>query len=175
MILDSRRCHSQAVPAKLQLGGQVGLAVEESEAWRVRVRRVLVLPVWIIPIGQWDSPMLLRRAHLVLAYTLPIHLPSIYLSPYLFLLSAFSEARYFPPLLTFSDTVLCNWVISTDEDLPTLLEVRSSTLFMGLRDEEEFCLCSARIELRGSEALQLVRATIDETSMNDPIDFVYLL
>ncbi|EDQ99782.1 uncharacterized protein LACBIDRAFT_315290 [Laccaria bicolor S238N-H82] len=64
-----------AIHAKLQLGGKVGLAVEEaevSEAWRVRVRQ---LPV--IPICELDSPMLLRRAHLVLAYTLHLYIHTL--------------------------------------------------------------------------------------------------
>lgn len=163
-----------AIHAKLQLGGKVGLAVEEaeaSEAWRVRVRQ---LPV--IPICELDSPMLLRRAHLVLTYilhfyihTLPLTSPICIPKPISLPLVRISQKLDIPPLLTFSDTVLYNWVICTSEDFPTPLNVRSQTLFTGLRDEEEFYLCSARIELRGVEALQLVRATMDETSVNDSI------
>ena len=120
--------------------------------------------------------MLRRRAHLVLAYTLhfyvhtlPLTSPICIPKPISLPLVRISQKLAIPPVLTFSDTVLYNWVISTNEDLPTPLNVRSQTLFTGMRDEEEFYLCSARIELRGVEALQLLRAIMDETSANDSI------
>jgi indoleamine 2,3-dioxygenase len=40
-------------------------------------------------------------------------------------------------------------------------------MFTSLLDEEEFYLCSARIELRGVEALELMRATMDEIFIGD--------
>jgi len=108
----------------------------------------------VIPIGELDSPMLLRRAHLILAYTLHFYIHALPLTsplcipkPISLPLVRISQKLAIPPLLTFSDTILYNWVISTNEDIPTPLNVRSQTLFTGLRDEEEFYLCSARIEL----------------------------
>lgn len=42
-------------------------------------------------------------------------------------------------------------------------------MFTRLVDEEEFYLCSARIELRGVEILELMRVTMDETFVGDVI------
>jgi indoleamine 2,3-dioxygenase len=42
-------------------------------------------------------------------------------------------------------------------------------LFTGTRDEEEFYLASARIELRGVDALEIMRATMDELFVGDTL------
>jgi indoleamine 2,3-dioxygenase len=66
---------------------------------------------------------------------------------------------------------LYNWThkISSEAAVPTPNDLRFQTLFSGLTDEEEFYLCSARIELRGVELLELMRATMDETFVGDAI------
>lgn len=77
-----------------------------------------------------------------------------------------------PPVLTYSDDVLYNWALKRPEPLapaPSLDNLRCLTLFTGTRDEEEFYLASARIELRGVEALELMRATMDEAFVGDTI------
>lgn len=77
-----------------------------------------------------------------------------------------------PPVLTYSDDVLYNWALRRPEPLspvPSLDNLRCLTLFTGTRDEEEFYLASARIELRGVEALGLMRATMDEAFVGDDI------
>jgi indoleamine 2,3-dioxygenase len=95
-----------------------------------------------------------------------------------------------PPILTFSDTVLYNWHIDPvpigsrtgresdsikkdkekeNEGFPTPENVRTHTMFTNTVDEEEFYLCSARIELRGVEALELMRMTMDEMFVGDSI------
>lgn len=76
-----------------------------------------------------------------------------------------------PPVLTFSDTVLYNWDFRTPSVVlpPALDNIRTQTMFSSLVDEEEFYLCSARIELRGVEALELMRVTMDETFVGDAI------
>jgi indoleamine 2,3-dioxygenase len=84
-----------------------------------------------------------------------------------------------PPVLTYSDDVLYNWALksqpplSVDDDqvsaTPALDNLRAQTLFTGTRDEEEFYLASARIELRGVDLLELMRATMDEAFVGDDI------
>ena len=85
-----------------------------------------------------------------------------------------------PPVLTYSDDVLYNWALkstlplSFDDQLtaaPALDNLHSQTLFTGTKDEEEFYLASARIEFRGVEALELMRATMDEAFVGDDIAF----
>ena len=86
-----------------------------------------------------------------------------------------------PPLLTYSDTVLYNYRVDTEHSSPSLLlfsnprgptdlhHIRSQTTFTSTTDEEEFYLCSARIELHGVEALDLMRIIMDEMFVGDDI------
>lgn len=77
-----------------------------------------------------------------------------------------------PPVATYSDTVLYNWGLKspTDETTPPALDnLRSQDLFTGTIDEQEFYLASSRIEIRGVEALELMRATMDEMFVGDEI------
>lgn len=77
-----------------------------------------------------------------------------------------------PPVMTYSDTVVYNWELVRPHLLdatPKLDNLRSSVLFTGTTDEEEFYLSSARIEFRGVEALELMRATMDEVFVGDAI------
>lgn len=83
-----------------------------------------------------------------------------------------SQHLQLPPVLTYSDDVLYNWALKRPEPLaltPSLDNLRCLTLFTGTRDEEEFYLASGRIELRGVEALTLMRATMDEAFVGDDI------
>ena len=74
-----------------------------------------------------------------------------------------------PPVITYSDDVLYNWALKvpSTEPTPALDNLRCLTLFTGTRDEEEFYLASARIELRGVDALEIMRATMDELFVGD--------
>ena len=81
-----------------------------------------------------------------------------------------------PPVLTYSDDVLYNWAFKTPPSSNILFQpkaelqnLRCLTLFTGTRDEEEFYLSSARIELRGVEALSIMRAIMDEAFVGDEI------
>ena len=124
--------------------------------------------------------VLLRRSHLVLAYILhfyvqslpptdPVSIPRSITLPLL----RISKQLDIPPVLTYSDTVLYNWRFKTNPELgdvfPKLNNIRSQTTFTGLVDEEEFYLCSARIELRAVEILEMMRMTMDETFIGDAI------
>jgi indoleamine 2,3-dioxygenase len=130
-----------------------------------------------------SCPLLLRRAHLVLTFllhfyvqTLPVDAPVLIPRPIAIPVLRVSQQLDIPPLLTFSDTVLYNWEFKTPpettdagDEAPELDNLRSQALFSGLVDEEEFYLCSARIELRGVEALELMRQTMDEMFVGDEI------
>ena len=76
-----------------------------------------------------------------------------------------------PPVITYSDNVLYNWALKmpSAEPTPALDNLRCLTLFTGKRDEEEFYLASARIELRGVDALEIMRTTMDELFVGDEL------
>jgi len=76
-----------------------------------------------------------------------------------------------PPVITYSDDVLYNWALKAPsaEPIPALENLRCLTSFTGTRDEEEFYLASARIELRGVDALEIMRATMDELFVGDTL------
>ena len=74
-------------------------------------------------------------------------------------------------MITYSDDVLYNWALKvpSTEPTPALDNLRCLTMFTGTRDEEEFYLASARIELRGVDALEIMRATMDELFVGDTL------
>ncbi|KAF8808418.1 Indoleamine 2,3-dioxygenase [Phlegmacium glaucopus] len=166
-----------AVESKLQIGDKLGLTEEErtiSKRWRESVRALPALSV----VGLLDSVVLLRRSHLVLAYILHFYVQSIPPTDIVSIprsitlpLLQISKKLDIPPVLTYSDTVLYNWTFKKNPEsgdvVPDLGNIRSQTMFTRLIDEEEFYLCSARIELRGVEILEMMRVTMDETFIGD--------
>lgn len=139
----------------------------------------------ILPIADLkSSEVLLRRAHHVLAWimhfyvhTTPLTARNIHIPPPLTvpLLQVCAQLQL-PPVLTYSDDVLYNWAFRSPPASDVLFSpkaelhnLRCLTLFTGTRDEEEFYLSSARIELRGVEALSLMRAIMDEAFVGDEI------
>lgn len=76
-----------------------------------------------------------------------------------------------PPVLTYSDNVLYNWSLVTpaSDPMPALDNLQCNTLFTSTKDEEVFYLTSARMELRGVEALEIMRTTMDELFVGDDI------
>ncbi|KAF8625230.1 hypothetical protein AX17_006896 [Amanita inopinata Kibby_2008] len=164
---------------RIQIWDLPGLTEEDkarSEAWRARVRQLPVLSIEPMK----ESAMLLRRAHLILAciqhfylQSLPPDAPTIIPRPIALPLLRVSTCLRVPPLLTYSDTVLYNWEFKCPAEgvtlTPTVDNIRIKTLFTDLIDEEEFYSCSARIELRGVEALELMRVIMDEMFIGDDI------
>ncbi|TFK27865.1 tryptophan 2,3-dioxygenase [Coprinopsis marcescibilis] len=176
-ILDS------AVAARLQLGYKSGLAQDEalnSECWRERVRELPIIPTKNL----FSSEPLLRRAHHVLAWILQFYIHSLPPSspikvppPLTVPLLQVSAQLQLPPVVTYSDDVLYNWTFKdgkeVDEDgnpiMPTGDNIDTKTTFTGTRDESEFYLVSARMELKGVEALELTRQIMDEAFVGDDI------
>ncbi len=76
-----------------------------------------------------------------------------------------------PPLLTYSDNVLYNWRLESDDpkELPTISTMQCQSSFTSTSDEAEFYLVAARMELAGVEALDLMRSTMDEMFVGDDI------
>ncbi|KAF6765826.1 tryptophan 2,3-dioxygenase [Ephemerocybe angulata] len=173
-----------AMRGRLQLGGKEGVTEEErraSEVWREGVRNMPILPTTPLK----SSELLLRRAHLVLAWLLhfyihtlpPSHPPTIPAALTLPLLRV-SRALRLPPVITYSDDVLYNWRFTKNTPLadghgnptlPTVGNIDAGTTFTGTRDEAEFYLTSARMELRGTDALEVMRGIMDEVFVGDAI------
>jgi indoleamine 2,3-dioxygenase len=124
--------------------------------------------------------VLLRRSHQVLTFILHFYVQSIPPADPVLIpcsislpLLRISKKLDIPPVLTYSDTVLYNWAFKINPEsrdgVPELDNIRSPTLFTRLVDEEEFYLCSARIELRAVEILEMMRVTMDEMFLGDDI------
>src|ERR1700729_1479809 len=122
--------------------------------------------------------LLLRRAHHILSFIMHIYIHSLppdaeirIPAPITIPLLQVCAQLQLPPVNTYTDNVLYNWSLKfpSSSGLPTISNLRCQTLFTGTRDEEEFYLSSTRIELRGVEALELMRATMDEAFVGDSI------
>ncbi|KAI6141958.1 Indoleamine 2,3-dioxygenase [Pisolithus thermaeus] len=155
-----------------------------SDRWRLEVSELPTLSIQDLT----ASEVLLRRAHHVLTFimhfyihTLPLTSPIVIPASIGVPLLKVSIHLQLPPIATYSDTVLYNWELKTapspcemeaESEWSCTLDLdnlKSQDLFTGTRDEEEFFLASARIELRGVEALELMRASMDEIFVGDDI------
>ncbi|KAF9449442.1 Indoleamine 2,3-dioxygenase [Macrolepiota fuliginosa MF-IS2] len=171
-----------AVSQKLQLAERVEAITDENKRtaeeakareWRNDVEKMPLLAIDNLN----SSEEALRRAHHVLsillhfyAHTVPsaesIIIPRSLTIP---LLQVSSFLRH-PPINTYSDNSLYNWAHREPRGegvLPTIDNLRCQTIFSGTADEDEFHLTSTRIELRGGEALELLRLIVDEISAGD--------
>ncbi|KAG7098415.1 hypothetical protein E1B28_000370 [Marasmius oreades] len=188
----------EAIKKRLAPGDKVGLTSEEaaqSARWRASACKMPLLAT--DPLLKDESPAVSRRAHLVLAFLLsfyiqtlpptePVLIPKSISIPVL----QVSKAIGMPPVVTYADCVLYNWNAPNLEQpsscsCPNSNEfstftvcscakllsenIRCQSLFTGLGDEEFFYLTSARIELRGVEALDIMRCAMDEIFVNDTI------
>lgn len=89
-------------------------------------------------------------------HTLPPE-TAIYIPPSLAVpLVHVSNALDLPPVITYSDLVLYNWTTDSTGD------IYFHSLFSGTTDEHAFYRASAIIELRGVEALDLIRQISDD-------------
>ncbi|KAG6897348.1 hypothetical protein C0992_002274 [Termitomyces sp. T32_za158] len=169
----------EAQRTQLQLGDTPELPEHErvkSESWRSRVRELEILTIDDLK----TSEVYLRRAHHVLAWILHFYIHSlppdaqIVIPPPISLpLLQVSAELMLPPVLSYSDDVLYNWELKTEQaphqPVPGLDNLRCQTLFTGTKDEEEFYLSSARIELTGVSALELMQVIMDEAFVGDDI------
>ncbi|WWC66417.1 uncharacterized protein I206_100319 [Kwoniella pini CBS 10737] len=125
----------------------------------------------------------LRRAHVVLTFLAhfyvhttpapsvtvakePIPIPACISVPLL----TVSPLLGLPPVLTYADTVLYNFLPLNPAIAPSNKSNPPSeiiTTFTGTRSEEQFFLISALCEIAGAEALRLMRQSLDELFLAD--------
>lgn len=97
---------------------------------------------------------------------MPVEIPSSISVPLL----AVSELVGLPPILTYADTVLWNFhspVPSADLSLATNPPTYTLASFTNTRSEQQFYIISALCEIAGSEALRLMRRSLDELFLAD--------
>ncbi|PWN88914.1 IDO-domain-containing protein [Acaromyces ingoldii] len=82
---------------------------------------------------------------------------------------ALSEQLDIPPVLTYADTVLWNWHLKEPSAGFHADNVAITTTFTGTVSESHFFLTSLLIELRGVEALTLMRRSLDEAFVADGV------
>ena len=134
--------------------------------------------------GLLVSQPLMRRAHLVLTFLLhfyvhssppsssprisPLEVPASLSVPLL----AISPLLGLPPVVTYADTVLYNFLAldpTSETSLPTNPPTRCLATFTGTRSEEQFFIISALCEVAGAEALRLMRRSLDELFVGDAV------
>ncbi|KAJ8088433.1 hypothetical protein PM082_022506 [Marasmius tenuissimus] len=187
----------EAIENRLAPSDKVGITMEEvrrSERWRASIRGMPLLPS--AGLVKDDDPAVAQRAHLVLTFLLSFYIQTLPLCASILIprplsipLLQVSKHLSMPPVVTYSDTVLYNWEIqeavqseqlascsschssdTPDNRASFLFEnIRAPTTFTGLSDEESFYVTSAKIELRGVEALAIMRSTMDELFVSDAI------
>ncbi|KAK4683661.1 indoleamine 2,3-dioxygenase, partial [Tremellales sp. Uapishka_1] len=160
-------------------GGLKLFAGEKERLWR---KGIEIMPV-LDTEGLRVSILSLRRAHLVLTFllhfyahttpttsprTLPLPIPASIAVPLIII----SPLLGLPPILTYSDTVLYNFH-PLNASLPSMRSTNPPakilTTFTGTSSEEHFFLTSALCEIAGSEALKLMRQSLDELFVGDAI------
>ncbi|KAJ6109042.1 indoleamine 2-3-dioxygenase [Penicillium sp. IBT 16267x] len=166
---------------------------EKARAWRKTVEKVrLEVPsISTSLIDPCQMPVLsinnlkgcereLRRAHLVLAFTVqfythtvpstePITVPRSLTVP---LLRVSKELQH-APYITYSDHALNNWSHKEPREegaLPTSDNLQAQTTFTGTPDENELFMTDIRVELKGAEAVELMRLVTDEIVGSDNPD-----
>ncbi|CUA76071.1 indoleamine 2,3-dioxygenase [Rhizoctonia solani] len=163
---------------------------DQSLRWRENLRRMEV-----IGIDSLKSDLrAAQRAHHVLAFLVqfyvqslpprdeadlgPIRIPGSLAIPFVDI----SRHLDIAPILTYADCVLWNFYLEDPSKPLTLENIRIRDLFTKDYQEEHFFLTSARIELRGFEAIQLMgdaivmtheaqatRTNVDETRLQDTL------
>lgn len=120
---------------------------------------------------------LLRRAHLVLSFlthfyvhTTPTRPPTIP-PPLSIPLVTISQLLGLPPVLTYSDTVLYNFLPNDPARPVSIYNIPTTALetFTNTRSEEQFYVISAQCEIAGAEALRLMRQSLDEMFLADEV------
>ncbi|KXN87278.1 Indoleamine 2,3-dioxygenase [Leucoagaricus sp. SymC.cos] len=170
-----------AVRMKLQLAEQVEMIPEKerleeeskSRSWRRDVAKMPLLPIEELQ----DSERLLRRAHHVLTYMLQFYDQTVppteqIMIPRSLAVPLLQVSKYLqvPPIITYFDITIFNW--RSIQPLPdgSLLGahcLQALTTFTSTSDEEEFHLLSTRIQLRGAEALELLRLATERAFGSD--------
>ncbi|WWC58571.1 uncharacterized protein I303_101114 [Kwoniella dejecticola CBS 10117] len=154
----------------------VGGQREKERLWRDALDSMPVVDTT----GLLSSLPHLRRAHVVLTFLAhfyvhtspassipePTPIPACISVPLL----TVSPLLGLPPVLTYADTVLYNFLPFNPSIAPSVKSNPPSeiiTTFTGTRSEEQFFLISALCEIAGAEALRLMRQSLDELFLAD--------
>ncbi|KAG9102415.1 hypothetical protein FS749_000005 [Ceratobasidium sp. UAMH 11750] len=140
----------------------------QSHKWREGIQRMQVISVDAIK----SDLRAAQRAHHVLAFLVqfyvqslpprddndssPIRIPRSLAIPFVDI----SRKLDIAPILTYADCVLWNFYLEDPEKPLTVDNIRIRDLFTKDYQEEHFFLTSARIEVRGFEAIQLMGDSI---------------
>ncbi|QRW17908.1 indoleamine 2,3-dioxygenase [Rhizoctonia solani] len=153
---------------------------EQSSRWRENLRTMEVISIDPLQVDLRVA----QRAHHVLAFLVqfyvqslppraetelgPIHIPRSLAIPFV------DVSRYLDiaPILTYADCVLWNFYLEDPSKPLTLENIRIRDLFTKDYQEEHFFLTSARIEIRGFEAIQLMGDAIAMTRKAQNLDVV---
>ncbi|KAG9039963.1 hypothetical protein FRB95_004435 [Tulasnella sp. JGI-2019a] len=151
---------------------------KRSARWRSAVDSMPILSLDSIR----QSEVLLRRAHSVLTFilhfyihsqpplTIPQPHPPISIPPSLSVpLIALSKELSLPPILTYSDNVLYNWTLIDPKAPISISNIAMDATFSLTPSEAHFYITSARIEIQGVEALELMRSCMDEAFIADTL------
>lgn len=139
--------------------------VKFGESWRRSVRE---LPVLSIQPLEFDIRRA-RRAHHVLAFITQFYIqslpprqnafdrsPIVIPAPIAIPFVGVSRQLDIAPIVTYADTVLWNWELIDPSQGMTASNIRIKDLFTRDPQEEHFFLTSARIEIRGLEAMDIM-------------------
>ncbi|CAE6410631.1 unnamed protein product [Rhizoctonia solani] len=155
---------------------------EQSLRWRENLQRMEVISIDSLKLDLRTA----QRAHHVLAFLVqfyvqslpprtetelgPIRIPRSLAIPFV----GMSRHLDIAPILTYADCVLWNFYLDDPGKPLTLENIRIRDLFTKDYQEEHFFLTSARIEIRGFEAIQLMGDAIASIhkakERNIPID-----
>ncbi|KAG8748248.1 hypothetical protein FRC10_007637 [Ceratobasidium sp. 414] len=140
----------------------------QSQKWRESIQQMQVLSIDAIK----PDLQVAQRAHHVLAFLVqfyvqslpprdtndsaPIRIPRSLAIPFVDI----SRHLDIAPILTYADCVLWNFYLEDPEKPLTVENIRIRDLFTKDYQEEHFFLTSARIEVRGFEAIQLMGDSI---------------
>ncbi|CUA76011.1 indoleamine 2,3-dioxygenase [Rhizoctonia solani] len=139
--------------------------VQFGEHWRKSVRELPVLPTHPF---EFDIRRA-RRAHHVLAFITQFYVqslparkdtsdrsPIVIPAPVAIPFVGVSRQLDIAPIVTYADTVLWNWELIDPSQPMTMSNIRIKDLFTRDPQEEHFFLTSARIEIRGLEAMDIM-------------------
>ncbi|KAF3066821.1 Indoleamine 2,3-dioxygenase [Trichoderma lentiforme] len=157
-------------------GPQNFVEEEKASAWRKLVNKMPVLSIDNIKRRERE----LRRAHLILtfmvqfyAHTIPptesITIPRSLTVPLL----RVSRELYHAPFVTYSDHDLHNWSLKDphgQDAVPVSDNIQSQLTLTGTPDEAGMYLVGLRMELKGAEALELLRLSTHEIDAGNDMD-----
>ena len=151
--------------------------------WKSPVEKYLIdnfkVPVLSIE-GLKGHERELRRAHIVLAFTVQFYAQTVPLSEPITVpqsltvpLLRVSKELQHAPFITYSDHALHNWYLKEPHEAsapPTSDGVQIPTMFTGTPDEKNLYILDHSIELEGAKAVELARLITDEILGSDDPD-----